>query len=80
MRNKYNWKLLSAEFQLASVKYPDLSMAAFAKSRGIPASTFRKAIRREQSKEQKREACMQINNYKLAMKHIRSAICLLNNL
>ncbi|TOK18773.1 hypothetical protein CGI24_17735 [Vibrio parahaemolyticus] len=76
MRNKYNWKLLSAEFQLASVKYPDLSMAAFAKSRGIPTSTFRKALRREQ----KRETCIQSNNYKLAMKHIRSAISLLNNL
>lgn len=35
MRNKYNWKLLSAEFQLGSVKYPALSMAVFPRAEGF---------------------------------------------
>lgn len=79
MRNKYNWKLLSAEFRLASVKYPELSMAAFAKSRGIPSSTFRKAIRREQRREQLRNTDFHDSNNSLAIKLMRTAISLLNN-
>lgn len=79
MRNTYDWEQISAEFRLAAIKFPELSMAAFARSRGIPSSTFRKAIRRIQRQEQQIYADLQTNQYQLVIKHLRKAIVLLNN-
>ncbi|MGR5069308.1 hypothetical protein [Vibrio alfacsensis] len=47
MRNKYDWNFLFADFQLSKIRQPNLSMAAYARSRGIPESTFRKGLLRE---------------------------------
>ncbi len=79
MRNKYNWKLISAQYRLAAVEYPEMSMTAFARSRGIPSSTFRKAIKREQSRERQCSNCLRDSNNKLAITHLRTAISLLSN-
>ncbi len=46
MRTKYNWPVMNAEYELAQLKELKLTMSAFARARGIPESTFRKAIQR----------------------------------
>lgn len=46
MRTKYNWPVMNAEYELAKLKEPKLTMSAFARARDIPESTFRKAIQR----------------------------------
>lgn len=71
MRKNYDWALLRAEFQLAKVKHPGLSMAAFSRSRGIPDSTFRKALLRESRRESRPVA----SDNSL---HLKSALQLLN--
>lgn len=82
MRNTYDWALLSAQFRLAVVKTPKISMAAFANSRGIPSSTFRKGVRRQRAKEFHQEFdCYppEISKVALAALYLQIAASLLNS-
>lgn len=47
MRVFYDWQYLVREYHFVKVKNPRMSKSAYARSRGIPESTFRKAIIRE---------------------------------
>ncbi|MCE0493112.1 hypothetical protein [Vibrio salinus] len=82
MRNTYNWPLLSAQFRLATVKSPKISMSAFASARDIPSSTFRKGIRRQRMKEllqEIKELSPTVSKVVLAVIHLQIAESFSNN-
>lgn len=80
MRSTYDWEQLHAEFNLAKVKHPPLPMAAFARSRGIPESTFRKAILRKKQDIKIQNAKLKQFDKELVLTTLSKAIRLIEQL